>query len=83
MKPGGRPVKATVKRWTGTEVVTETVNAVFHCWGYRKSKNKEDKPKMAWVETVAVVETTDGGIRLVKPESIVFTDRGTDGKGQS
>lgn len=69
----GRPVTASFKKFDGRNVVSVTEPAQFHCWGVRKLKNGVAGDVIG-VETVAVCELPSGGVKLVHPERIQFTD---------
>lgn len=79
MKSGGRPVKVTFKGWNGKETTVEEKAGVFHCWGYRKPKEKDNRAKVATIETVAIVELVTGVVKVIKPENVVFLDGGING----
>ena len=72
----GRPIKIQFIEWNGQERKIVESQASFHCWGFRKQKSADDKPKMTLMETVGVCELPTGDIRLVVPEKIKFLDKG-------
>ena len=74
----GRPAQISYKNFANGQVSIIEAQARFHCWGIRKSKSSDQKPKGPEVsETVGICELEDGVIRLVQPERIKFLDKGS------
>ena len=75
-KEKGRPAQISYKNFANGQVLFLESKARFHCWGIRKSKTSDQKPKALEVsETVGICELEDGTVRLVQPERIKFLDK--------
>lgn len=74
IKLRGRSVKVKIKIDVGGKAELVEQEAKFHVWGFRKGKSPD--PKLASMETIAVVELSDGKIRMVLPEKVQFLDKG-------
>lgn len=72
IKLKGRTVLIKIKVEKAGRPELVEIPALFHVWGFRKSKHPD--PKVITMETVAVCELPDGKIRLVMPEKVKFLD---------
>lgn len=77
-KRKGRPARISFKSYDAEKGAAEVIeaNARFHCWGIRKAKVTDERPRMPAVETVGICELETGEVRLVLPEKIKFLDKG-------